>query len=63
MTDFGVPPGLRFPAVADGYWIGLKPLPAGEHTIVFQAIVGDPLAPDFDLKLTYHLTVKDKDHD
>ena len=26
MTDFGVPPGLRFPAVADGYWIGLKPL-------------------------------------
>lgn len=38
---FGLPPGDRFPAVVDGYWILLKPLPRGLHSVSFSA--------DFDL--------------
>ena len=34
---FGIEQGNRFPAVADGYWILLKPLPPGEHTVQFSA--------------------------
>jgi hypothetical protein len=33
---FGVPPGPRFPAVADGYWILLDKLPPGLHTVSFS---------------------------
>lgn len=33
LTDLGLPAGNRFPAVADGYFLFLKPLKAGEHTL------------------------------
>ena len=33
---FGLEPGPRSPAVADGYWILLDKLPPGEHTISFS---------------------------
>ena len=33
---FGIPPGPRFPAVNDGYWILLDKLPPGEHTVSFS---------------------------
>ena len=40
VTDgFGFSPGPRFPAVADGYWLGLTPLPLGEHTLNIKTIV------------------------
>jgi hypothetical protein len=32
-TEFGFSPGDRFPAVADGYFLLLKPLKPGEHTL------------------------------
>ena len=41
LTFFGVAPGKRKPAVADGYWILLKPPSPGRHTVSFSA--------DFDL--------------
>jgi hypothetical protein len=62
-TAFGFDAGPRTPAVADGYWIALKPLPEGAHAIHFSAIVGDPDTPDFELDVTYLLTVSDDDDD
>ena len=43
------------PAVAGGYWVMLKPLPAGSHAIAFTGSV--PSVP-FSLDVTYHLTVQ-----
>ncbi len=33
ITDLGFPPGDRFPAAADGYFLLLKPLKPGVHTL------------------------------
>jgi len=33
LNEWGFTPGDRFPAVVDGYWILLKPMPPGSHTI------------------------------
>ncbi len=55
-NTFGFDPGLRDPSVSDGYWIGLAPLPGGDHTIHFTAVVGDPDDPDFALDVTYFLS-------
>ena len=33
LTDFGFPPGDRFPAVTDGYFLLLKPLKPGTHAL------------------------------
>ena len=40
-TELGAPPGNYAPAVQAGYWIMLKPLPVGEHKIIFEAYQGD----------------------
>lgn len=46
LTDLGLAPGDRFPAVADGYFLFLKPLKPGVHTLNLrmtnpnQSIVG-----------------------
>jgi hypothetical protein len=61
-VDFGgqappnfFPPGDRDPAVADGYWVMLRPLSPGDHTVVIRATVpGD----NFELLVTYMLEVK-----
>jgi hypothetical protein len=42
------------PNVADGYWIMLKPLKKGEHTITFG---GDISASGFSTEVTYYITV------
>ncbi len=55
LTDFGYDPGDRYPAVSDGYWLMLPPLPVGEHVIESYAALGDP--PWFELHVTYYLTV------
>ena len=48
----GFEPGDRFPAVVDGYWILLKPLPPGLHTVTFSADFGDTdVSPDFGCEL------------
>jgi hypothetical protein len=50
---FGASAGITSPAVSDGYWIMLAPLPAGQHTIHFAGA----FAEFFALDVTYHLTV------
>jgi len=56
---FGLAPGVRDPAVADGYWIMLEPLSEGMHTVVIGARVPDAFGPGVDLVIdvTYHLTM------
>jgi hypothetical protein len=49
----GFPTGTISPAVSDGYFLFLAPLPVGHHTIHFTAGV-----PGFTLDITYHLTVE-----
>jgi len=41
LTDLGLPAGDRSPAVADGYFLFLKPLHPGTHTLNFRMINPD----------------------
>jgi hypothetical protein len=41
LTDLGVAPGNRAPAVADGYFLFLKPLKRGRHTLNLRMINPD----------------------
>ena len=41
LTDLGLAPGNRFPAVADGYFLFLKPLKPGVHTLNLRMINPD----------------------
>jgi len=50
----GFPPGT-YVAISDGYWVALKPLSVGEHTIKFS---GSVPSANFDLDVTYHISVK-----
>lgn len=50
---FGLKPGTYSPAVADGYYLLLTPLPAGAHTITFGGTDGTRFTQD----ITYHLVV------
>jgi hypothetical protein len=49
--------GVQGPAIADGIYVLLPPLRAGQHTIRFTASAPNPPWPDFTLDVTYHLTV------
>jgi hypothetical protein len=53
--------GVQKPAVGDGFYILLKPLPPGQHIIHFggtsQALDGDGNPATFQLDITYHITV------
>jgi hypothetical protein len=50
---FGLTPGTYSPAVADGYYLLVAPLPPGPHTITFGGIDGS----GFMQSITYHLVV------
>ncbi len=50
-------PGLRPFSVSDGYWLGLRPLPPGEHTIHFTGVIAGGFPDGFELDVTYHLMV------
>ena len=50
---FGLPAGSYGPAVTDGYWVTLPPLPPGEHTVHFSSTQGGNT-----MDVTYHITVK-----
>jgi hypothetical protein len=41
LTDFGLPSGDRYPAVADGYFLLLEPLKPGTHTLTVIMTAGD----------------------
>ena len=52
---FGLPAGGPFsPNVSDGYWLMLKPLPPGAHTLSFKGVQ----AAGFAAEVTYNLTVR-----
>jgi hypothetical protein len=57
LNEFGLDAGDRDPAVSDGWWIMLTPLPKGEHEIrfSFRSVFAEPDDPDLDV--TYHLIV------
>ncbi|MEJ7604365.1 MAG: hypothetical protein WKG01_41275, partial [Kofleriaceae bacterium] len=48
--------GHHQPAVTDGYLFMVKPLPPGDHTLVWH--LTDTFGNGADTTLTYHLTVK-----
>jgi hypothetical protein len=48
------PAGTYDPHVADGYFLVLTPLSAGEHTIVVHVV---NLTSNLDYTATYHITV------
>jgi hypothetical protein len=58
---FGLTPG-SYVAVADGYWVLIEDLPAGEHDITVVGIQHGQLSAgdkwDFKSQVTYHLTVE-----
>lgn len=49
---FNVPAGTYGPSISDGYYLLLRPLPPGEHTIHFVTESGDTSQD-----VTYHITV------
>lgn len=51
----GIPEGDRF-GVTDGFWIMLRPLEAGTHTVHFAATIQPDGADPFELDLTYDIT-------
>jgi hypothetical protein len=50
-----------YPGVTDGYWILLKPLKEGSHTIHFRGEIAS-FKPPFVTEATYHLTIVDEHH-
>ncbi|HEY7110552.1 MAG TPA: hypothetical protein VH415_14100 [Nitrososphaeraceae archaeon] len=59
LPEFGFPtPPGEFVATADGYWLYLKPLSPGPHTIQVKGFVPVEGLPDFVIDVTYHITVK-----
>jgi hypothetical protein len=55
---FGLPAGTSTPNLADGYWILLKPLSPGKHTIHFEAVANAGSGGSFAVDVTYNLTVQ-----
>jgi hypothetical protein len=54
-ADLGnVPAGIYSPAVDDGFYVRLNPLPIGDHTLHFHA---EQPSASFTVDVTYHLTV------
>jgi hypothetical protein len=55
--QFGFTTGDRRGSVADGHWLLIKPLSRGPHVVHVAGKLGDPAAPDFELDVTYEITV------
>ena len=58
LTDLGFAAGDRFPAVADGYFLFLRPLEPGEHTLNVRMINPD----QSEAGVNYTLIIEDGDH-
>lgn len=54
---FGADPGTYGPCVTDGYWLMLSPLPRGQHTLTFDAVVDFGGGSTFTQDITYHIQV------
>ena len=59
LTDLGLPAGDRTPAMADGYFLLLKPLERGRHTLTFRMINADQSVTG----VNYTLIVRGGGHD
>ena len=59
LTDLGLPAGNRTPAMADGYFLHLKPLKHGVHTLNFRLTNPDSSVTG----VNYTLIVRGGDHD
>lgn len=46
------PRGIYSPAISDGYWVMVRPLPAGRHTLRFAASAGPPFSFTLDIRYT-----------
>ncbi len=57
LIDFGLPPGDRFPAVSDGYWLLLRPLSRGQHVIHFRMRISEGPFAGNEHDVTYFLSV------
>lgn len=58
VTDLGLAPGDRFPAVADGYFLFLKPLKPGVHTLTVRRINAD----QSEAGVNYTLIIADEEY-
>jgi hypothetical protein len=52
---FNNPAGVYSPAVSDGYWVMLTPLPEGPHTLHFRGVIN---GGSFTTEVTYNLIVE-----
>ena len=61
VPDIYAPPSW-YPAATDGYWLMLRPLPAGEHVLSFQAFYTNQGTTYGDMvqNITYRLQVTDE---
>ena len=50
-------PGI-YNGIAEGYYLFLKPLAIGNHTLYYEAGTGEPNPTQYAQTVTYHLTVK-----
>jgi hypothetical protein len=58
---FGLEPGVYGPAMNIGYYLMVKPLAPGTHTIHFSGfLAGDIPEHDFSLDVTYNITVAEE---
>jgi hypothetical protein len=50
----------KFPAISDGFFVFLEPLPAGKHDLQLKTSVSNPIDPKFDYssQVVYHLIIK-----
>jgi hypothetical protein len=54
---YALPAGRYSPAVADGWWLLLEPLPVGQHTLRFEGGTDDPANPVLSTGVTYTIIV------
>jgi hypothetical protein len=59
----GINSGTYTPQVADGYWLMLRPLSHGAHTIHFKGEITGGVFAGTVVDVTYHLTVVEDDDD
>ena len=56
-TSFGLVAGSYSPSVADGFWLLLKPLPPGSHTLDLAAVVEIEGEVVFEAEINYEIEV------
>jgi hypothetical protein len=72
-TNFPTPDYLKLsdltlqrpiPAISDGYWIMLKPLPVGKHTIIIHGklVYGEKPEDFIETQVTYKIKIKPSKH-